>query len=84
MGTVKEPILEGAYINLQVKYGLIRLVNTKADLCEQTKQADLECPIEKGKLTVVKDVEIPKEVPPVCFPNRLNMLVCSDSVANNT
>lgn len=47
-----------------VKYGLIRLVNTKADLCEQTEKADLECPIEKGVLDIEKSVEIPKEVPP--------------------
>lgn len=63
-GTVFEPILEGAYINLVVKYGLIRLVNTKADLCEQTEKADLKCPIEKGILSVTKSVDIPKEVPP--------------------
>ncbi|KAH6659523.1 ML domain-containing protein [Truncatella angustata] len=63
-GTVFEPIKDGAYINLVVKYGLIRLVNTKADLCEQTEKADLKCPIEKGILSVEKKVEIPKEVPP--------------------
>ncbi|KAI1850108.1 hypothetical protein JX265_003481 [Neoarthrinium moseri] len=63
-GTVFETIEEGAYINLVVKYGLIRLVNTKADLCEQTEKADLKCPIEKGILSVTKAVDIPNEVPP--------------------
>lgn len=63
-GTVFEPIKEGAYINLSVKYGLIRLINTKADLCEQTEKADLKCPIEKGILSIEKAVDIPKEVPP--------------------
>jgi hypothetical protein len=28
---------------------------------------DLECPIEKGKITITKDVEIPKEIPSVSF-----------------
>lgn len=56
---------EGAYVVLQVKYGLIRLVNTEADLCEQVSNVDLTCPIKKGKTTIVKDVELPKEIPPV-------------------
>ena len=64
-GTVFETIEEGAYVNLVVKYGLIRLVNTKADLCEQVGNVDLECPIKKGVLSITKSVQIPKEVPPV-------------------
>ncbi|RYP32578.1 hypothetical protein DL766_003903 [Monosporascus sp. MC13-8B] len=63
-GTVLETIEDGAYVNLVVKYGLIRLVNTRADLCEQVSNVDLECPIEKGVLSITKAVEIPKEVPP--------------------
>jgi len=64
VGTFLEDIDEGAYVILQVKYGLIRLVNTKADLCEQVKNVDLDCPIKKGKTTITKDVEIPNEIPP--------------------
>jgi hypothetical protein len=60
---------------LQVKYGLIRLVNTKADLCEQVKNVDLDCPIKKGKTTIKKDVEIPAEVPPV-----REMIFCLDMI----
>lgn len=70
-GTVFETIEDGAYVNLVVKYGLIRLVNTKADLCEQVSNVDLECPIEKGILSITKAVEIPKEVPPVCLSSAL-------------
>jgi hypothetical protein len=65
-GTVAEAIEEGAYIQLQVKYGLIRLISTKADLCEQVKNVDMECPIEKGLLVIEKSVDLPKEIPPVC------------------
>ena len=58
---------------LQVKYGLIRLVNTQADLCEQVGNIDMECPIKKGKSTITKDVDLPKEIPPVslshCCPS---------------
>lgn len=64
-GTVSEPIEEGAYVALQVKYGLIRLISTKADLCEQVKNVDLECPIDSGDLTLTKTVELPKEIPNV-------------------
>ena len=54
---------------LQVKYGLIRLVNTKADLCEQVKNVDMECPIKKGKTKITKEVDLPNEIPPVSKPN---------------
>lgn len=64
-GTVFETIEEGAYVNLSVKYGLIRLISTTADLCEQIQNVDLKCPIEKGILSITKSVELPKEIPPV-------------------
>ncbi|RKU47500.1 Phosphatidylglycerol/phosphatidylinositol transfer protein [Coniochaeta pulveracea] len=63
-GTVFQDIEDGAYVNLQVKYGLIRLINTQADLCEQIKNVELECPIKKGVITVTKSVDLPKEIPP--------------------
>ncbi|GAW10880.1 hypothetical protein ANO14919_002160 [Xylariales sp. No.14919] len=63
-GTVYQPIEQGAYVKLTVKYGLIRLISTTADLCEQVDNVDLKCPIEKGVLSITKDVDIPKEVPP--------------------
>ena len=64
-GTVKETIVNGAYVKLQVKYGYIKLLDTTADLCEEIKNVDLECPIEKGKISITKDVQLPKEIPPV-------------------
>jgi hypothetical protein len=63
-GTLLEDVGEGAYVILQVKYGLIRLVSTRADLCDQVENVDMECPIKKGKTTITKDVELPKEIPP--------------------
>lgn len=65
VGTLLEEVGEGAYVVLQVKYGLIRLVNTEANLCEQVSNVDLSCPIKKGKTTITKDVALPKEIPPV-------------------
>ncbi|KAJ2983841.1 hypothetical protein NQ176_g395 [Zarea fungicola] len=63
-GTVKETINEGAYVKLTVKYGLIKLLTTKADLCEQFGNIDMKCPLEKGKQTIEKTVELPVEIPP--------------------
>ncbi|KAH8889675.1 hypothetical protein GQ53DRAFT_188086 [Thozetella sp. PMI_491] len=63
-GKVKEQIEQGSFVNLQVKYGYIRLVNMKADLCDQIGNVDLECPIKEGILTITKSVELPKEIPP--------------------
>ncbi|KAK3991306.1 putative Phosphatidylglycerol/phosphatidylinositol transfer protein precursor [Cladorrhinum sp. PSN332] len=63
-GTVKEDIEDGAYVMLQVKYGYIRLINTQADLCKEMKNVEMECPIEKGKITITKSVDLPKEIPP--------------------
>ncbi len=64
-GTVKEDIEDGAYVKLQVKYGYIKLIDTTVDLCEEIKNVDLECPIQKGRISIVKEVELPREIPPV-------------------
>ncbi|KAL2016644.1 hypothetical protein VTK56DRAFT_3224 [Thermocarpiscus australiensis] len=63
-GTVKETIVDGAYVDLEVKYGYIRLISTRADLCQEIKNVELECPIEKGKLIITKSIDLPKEIPP--------------------
>ena len=64
-GNFTEKVEQGAYLVLTVKYGLIRLIQQQADLCEQMKNAvDEECPLV-GKKTITKDVDLPKEIPPV-------------------
>lgn len=63
-GILLRDIEEGAYVNLVVKYGLIRLVNVQEDLCKQVSNVDMECPIKKGLVKIVKDVELPREIPP--------------------
>lgn len=63
-GSVKQKIDQGAYVLLTVKYGLIRLISTKADLCEQIGNVDLECPVEAGDLEITKAVDLPNEIPP--------------------
>jgi len=63
-GNLTADIEKGAKIHLQVKYGLITLINQEADLCEQVKQVDLECPLKKGELELTKDVDLPNQIPP--------------------
>ena len=55
-----------AYVDLSIKYGLIRIINQRADLCDQMKNIDEECPLE-GDKTITKNVDLPKEIPPVRF-----------------
>lgn len=64
-GNLTEAIEEGAKVHIQVKYGLITLINQETDLCEQVGQVDLECPLKKGELELTKDVDLPREIPPV-------------------
>jgi hypothetical protein len=63
-GEVKETIEKGAYVLLTVKYGLIRLISTTADLCEQIGNVDLKCPVEPGTMEITKDVDLPAQIPP--------------------
>jgi len=63
-GVFNEDIEDGAYVILQVKYGLIRLINMKVDLCDQVKEIEMECPIKKGKTVIMKQVDLPKDIPP--------------------
>ncbi|KAI9045845.1 ML domain-containing protein [Aspergillus affinis] len=63
-GTFRETIEEGAYVLLQVKYGLITLIKQQADLCEQIVNVDLKCPLEKGEMSFTKNVDLPAHIPP--------------------
>jgi len=63
-GSFTEDIEEGAYVLLTVKYGLITLIKQQEDLCSQMENVDKECPLEKGDVTITKEVELPSAIPP--------------------
>jgi len=63
-GDFKEEVGEGFKMHLQVKYGLITLINQNADGCDTIKKGDLDCPLEKGEMSLTKDVDLPREIPP--------------------
>lgn len=50
-----------------MKWNLVTLLNQEADLCEQIKNVDLECPLKKGYTNITKVIELPKPIPPVCL-----------------
>ena len=75
-GNFTKKVEEGAYVELSIKYGLIRIINTSVDLCQQLKEIDEECPVE-GPKTITKSVQLPKEIPRVwVHPNPCLSHVC--------
>ena len=84
MGVVKETICEGAYMNVQVKYGLIKLISTQADMCEQIRNVDMECPVEAGFVKLNKIVELPAEIPPVCCNSEFSSALLSHFLRTDT
>ncbi|KAH3682902.1 hypothetical protein WICPIJ_006135 [Wickerhamomyces pijperi] len=63
-GVLKTDIQEGAYVDVEVKYGYIKLISQTYDLCEEVGEVDLQCPLKAGEYKLTKTVEIPQQVPP--------------------
>ncbi|KAH7334395.1 ML domain-containing protein [Rhizoctonia solani] len=66
--SIKE-ITEGAYADVTVKLGLIKLLNKRFDICEEARNAnaDVQCPVKTGEHTVVQTVALPREIPRAKF-----------------
>ncbi|KAF4626029.1 hypothetical protein G7Y89_g12130 [Cudoniella acicularis] len=67
--SVISPILDGAYVDITVKLGLVKLLQKRYDICEVLKErgGELQCPIEKGGYEVTQTVALPKEIPSAKF-----------------
>ncbi|KAJ5243220.1 MD-2-related lipid-recognition [Penicillium citrinum] len=63
-GTLSETVDKGATVALVVKWGVITLVKQTVDLCDEIKNVDLECPLEKGHMSLTKEVKLPAQIPP--------------------
>lgn len=63
-GILKTAIEEGAYVDVEVKYGYIKLISQTYDLCDEVGEVDLKCPLQAGEYKLSKTVEIPQQVPP--------------------
>ncbi|KAK4521513.1 Rab-GAP TBC domain-containing protein [Mucor velutinosus] len=66
-GTVKETVREGAAATVVVKLGVVQLLRKTFDICDELEKhkddVELQCPIEKGDLTVTQKITLPKEIP---------------------
>ncbi|KAG8752992.1 Phosphatidylglycerol/phosphatidylinositol transfer protein [Ceratobasidium sp. 428] len=62
-------IEEGAYADVTVKLGLIKLLKKQFDICEEARNANatIQCPIAAGEHKVVQTVALPKEIPRAKF-----------------
>ncbi|KAF9039132.1 MD-2-related lipid-recognition domain-containing protein [Panaeolus papilionaceus] len=68
-GSTKKNIKVGAYAEITVKLGLIKIFKKEVDLCEEARKANvsIQCPIEPGKYTIEHTVAMPKEIPQAKF-----------------
>ncbi|RIA87140.1 ML domain-containing protein [Glomus cerebriforme] len=64
LGWLKEEIEEGSYVDVVVKLGLIKLLQKRFDLCEESRKVDKPCPIDKGRQELNTVIDLPKEIPP--------------------
>ncbi|KAG0677525.1 Phosphatidylglycerol/phosphatidylinositol transfer protein [Pichia californica] len=63
-GFLSDDIEQGAYVDVVVNYGYIKLLTQTYDLCDELPNIDMTCPINNGDYTLTKIVQIPNEVPP--------------------
>jgi hypothetical protein len=62
-------------MKVQVKIGMIKLLDTILDLCEQIKSVGKQCPLPKGDLFISHTFDIPPEAPPVSI-SPIESLIC--------
>ncbi|KAL1757583.1 hypothetical protein FB107DRAFT_272775 [Schizophyllum commune] len=63
---VQETIQEGAYADVAVKVGFIKLLQKRFDISAMQTRP-YSAPSEKGEHTVVQTVQLPREIPPAMF-----------------
>ncbi|GLB36229.1 putative phosphatidylglycerol phosphatidylinositol transfer protein [Lyophyllum shimeji] len=68
-GTATEVIEEGAYADVEVKLGLVKLLRKRFDVCEEARNANasVQCPVKPDSYTVVQTVALPREIPRAKF-----------------
>ncbi|KAG8743090.1 Phosphatidylglycerol/phosphatidylinositol transfer protein [Ceratobasidium sp. 414] len=68
-GRATRRIEEGAYADVTVKLGLVKLLHKQFDVCEEARNNNItvQCPVEPGEYEVVHTVTLPKETPRAKF-----------------
>ncbi|KAL7413758.1 ML domain-containing protein [Mrakia frigida] len=79
-GVVVSPITDGSYADVLVKFGLIKLIQRRFDLCELASEnnATVQCPVLPGPLTITETVELPKEIPPGKYNVQIRAFTAED------
>ncbi|KAF5377590.1 hypothetical protein D9615_005331 [Tricholomella constricta] len=69
VGKATRVIEEGAYADVTVKLGLVKLLQKQFDVCEEARKANasIQCPIQDGSYNVSQTVALPKEIPRAKF-----------------
>ncbi|KAG0799703.1 hypothetical protein G6F22_002963 [Rhizopus arrhizus] len=66
-GDLLETVDEGAYAEVVVKIGLVKILQKTFDICEELRkhknEVDIQCPIEKGPFKLIQSIKLPKEIP---------------------
>ncbi|KAF8598178.1 hypothetical protein BDV93DRAFT_534396 [Ceratobasidium sp. AG-I] len=80
VGTADKEIEEGAYADVTVKLGLIKLLHKQFDVCEEARNANatIQCPITAGEHKVIQTVALPKEIPRAKFSVNANGFTVDD------
>jgi len=68
-GKVVDEVKEGAYADVTVKLGLIKILQKTFDLCEEARNANtsVQCPVKTGDYAVTHTITLPREIPPAKF-----------------
>ncbi|KAG8790361.1 Phosphatidylglycerol/phosphatidylinositol transfer protein [Ceratobasidium sp. 428] len=68
-GVVTRRIEDGAYADVTVKLGLIKLLHKQFDICEEARNNNVtvQCPVEPDEYEVIQTVNLPKETPKAKF-----------------
>ncbi|KAA8645227.1 Phosphatidylglycerol/phosphatidylinositol transfer protein [Aspergillus tanneri] len=64
-GTVNDIIEEGAYADVAVKLGRIKILKKTFDVCEAFRDYNttIQCPVKPGSYEVTHTVHLPREIP---------------------
>ncbi|KAG9120753.1 Phosphatidylglycerol/phosphatidylinositol transfer protein [Ceratobasidium sp. 392] len=84
-GLVNRRIEEGAYADVTVKLGLIKLMHKQFDICEEARNNNVtvQCPVEPGEYEVVQTVTLPKETPKAKFNIKVEGFTSEESAEPN-
>ena len=64
-GNLTKQITNGATLEIEGKWGIIRVLNQKLDLCSVTKKLGRPCPIKKGSFELKFEAKVPSKIPKV-------------------